>query len=392
MVFRISAPRVLTGYQELSPGWLTIADGAIVEIGEGSPGSPVHLALATGFLAPGLVDAQVNGAFGVDLFGADRAGWLTVGRKLLGTGVTAFAPTFITAPLDDLAAALGTYPGHRAALAETTDAAMPLGVHCEGPFLADGRRGAHPAVHLCDPQPQRVAQLIEAGGGELLYVTLAPEREGALLAIRQLVAAGVLVAVGHSEASAEQVQAAADAGATLVTHLYNAQPVFHHRAPGIVGAALTDARLTCGLIVDGHHVAGPAVRVAMATAPGRIMLVSDAVAALGMPAGRYVLGEDEIIVRDDEPPLRADGTIAGGAGRLDDAIGLAVAFGASLQQAVEAATRIPADALGRPDLGRLVPGASADLVWFAADEVHPVRARTRAVWRKGQLAFGVVPW
>jgi N-acetylglucosamine-6-phosphate deacetylase len=389
MEFRISAPLVFTGFQELSPGWLTIADGVVAEVGEGPPPIPVDHAVTTGFLAPGLVDAQVNGAFGIDLFGADRAGWLTVAHQLLSTGVTAFVPTFITAPLDELAQTLRAYPGHRQAVLESPDAAAPLGVHCEGPFLAEGRRGAHPAVHLCDPQPQRVAQLIEAGGSDLIYVTLAPERDGALMAIKQLIAAGVLVAVGHSNATAEQVYAAADAGATLVTHLYNAQPTLHHRAPGVVGAALTDARLTCGLIVDGHHVAGPSVRMAMATAPGRIMLVTDAVAALGMPAGRYVLGEDEIIVRDHEPPLRADGTIAGAAGRLDDAIGLAVSFGASLQQAVEAATRIPADALGRSDLGRLIPGAPADLVWFAAEEMHPVR--TRAVWRRGRVVFGIAP-
>jgi N-acetylglucosamine-6-phosphate deacetylase len=140
------------------------------------------------------------------------------------------------------------------------------------------------------------------------------------------------------------------------------------------------------LIVDGRHVLAPSVRVAMATAPGRIMLVSDAVAALGMPPGRYVLGAGEIIVRADEPPTRPDGTIAGAAGRLDDAIGLAVAAGAGLRAAVEAATRIPADALGRPDLGRLRPGAVADLVWLAPQGRRPVRAR--AVWRAGLLISG----
>jgi N-acetylglucosamine-6-phosphate deacetylase len=260
-------------------------------------------------------------------------------------------------------------------------------VHLEGPFLSPPQAGAHDRRHLCDPDPGLVDVLLRAGeDGVLLYVTLAPERSGALGAIRRLRAGGVRVAVGHSDATHRVVTAAADAGATLVPHLYNAQSGLHHREPGVVGAALTDPRLTAGLIVDGAHVLPAAVAVALAAAPGRVMLVTDAVAAFGMAPGRYVLGGEEIVLVDGRPPRRADGTFAGAIGRLDDAIGRAAAVGVGLRTAVEAATRVPAAALGRPDLGRLAPGLTADLVWLAPQGPHPLRAR--ATWVAGRRVHG----
>jgi len=185
------------------------------------------------------------------------------------------------------------------------------------------------------------------------------------------------VAVGHSDATDAQVRAAADAGATLVTHLYNAQRGLGHRDPGVVGAALADRRLTAGLIVDLHHVAPTAVEVAFAAAAGRIMLVTDAIAALGMPPGTYDLAGAPTTVRAGQPPIRPDGTIAGSALRLDEAVANTVRCGVDPATALLAATRVPADALGRPDLGRLAPGLPADLVWL--DD----RWRTRACWIDG---------
>ena len=203
-------------------------------------------------------------------------------------------------------------------------------------------------------------------------MTLAPERDGALEAIEDVRRGGIRVAVGHSDATDEQVGRAADAGATLVTHLYNAQSPFHHRAPGVVGAALTDPRLTVGMIVDGHHVEPTAVRLAFTAAAGRVMLVTDAVAALGMPPGVYELGGDQLEVTAGQPALRADGTIAGAAEPLDADLGHAGEFGIDLVDAIRAATRTPADALGLTDLGRIEPGARADLVLLGDD----LRART----------------
>jgi N-acetylglucosamine-6-phosphate deacetylase len=395
MPFTIAADRFLTGLptadHEPGPGWVRIADGRIEAVGNGRPDRPADVHLGSGVLVPGLVDAQVNGAFGVDLADADPDGWRSVVTRLPQVGVTAFVPTFITAPVPELAAALRRYAALRPVLDALPAAARTLGVHLEGPFLSPARRGAHRADLLTDPTAEAIDALLEAGaGGALRYVTLAPERSGADAAIRRLVAAGVAVSVGHCDASAEQVHAAAEAGARLVTHLYNGQRPLHHRDPGVVGAALADRRLTCGLIADGHHVLPDAIAVAFAAAPGRIMLVSDALSALGVPAGRYRLGGQDVLVgADGEPARRAEGTLAGAATGLDGAVGVAVAAGVPLQRAVEAATRVPADALGRPDLGRLMPGAAADLVWL--DGADDARLRARATWVGGRLAHGDLP-
>jgi N-acetylglucosamine-6-phosphate deacetylase len=376
----ITAPQVLLDDVLVADGWVAISGDRIEAVGTGTPPQPPMWPLPDGVLAPGLIDAQCNGAFGVDLAAADDEAWDLVLRSLPATGVTAVVPTFISAPLHQLRDALRmAAPRIRAARrVPAPGRARPLGIHVEGPFLNERRRGAHDASLLCDPDPDRVQILLEAGGDAMLYVTLAPERDGSLAAIEHLVGAGVRVAVGHSDASDERVRMAADAGASLVTHLYNAQRPFSHRNPGVVGAALTDDRLTSGLIADLHHVAPTALVLAFRAAPRRIMLVTDATAALGMPPGTYDLGGQPTTVRDGEPPLRADGTLSGSALRLDTAIGNAVRCGIDPTDALLAATRIPADALGRDDLGRLEPGSTADLVWLGTDWQH------RRTWIGGQ--------
>ena len=380
----IRAPRVLLGDQLVPDAWIEVDDGRVLATGTGAhPAAAAGVTTLTeGVLAPGLVDAQLNGAFGTDLVDADDAAWDEVLRRLPATGVTAVVPTFITAPIARLTAALSAArPRVQAArTAPPRHRARVIGIHVEGPFLAQDRRGAHDAAHLRDPDPTAIDALLAAGGEALSYLTLAPERTGALAAVRQLLDHGVRVAVGHSDATDAQVRAAADAGASLVTHLYNAQRGLGHRDPGVVGAALADHRLTAGLIVDLHHVAPTAIEVAFAAAPGRIMLVTDAIAALGMPPGTYELGGAATTVRAGAPPVRADGTIAGSALRLDEAVGNTIACGVDPATALLAATRVPADALGRQDLGRLAPGLPADLVWLGEDW------RTRGAWIAGRPA------
>lgn len=393
----LTAPHVLLDDRLVPAGWVLLTGGRIAEVGVGRPPAAPTRHLDEGVLAPGLVDAQINGAFGVDLVDADDAAWGEVRAGLPRTGVTAFVPTFITAAVTALSAALQrarTRPGvpddgsgpaasdDRPATPATAPGARVLGIHVEGPFIAESRRGAHDPVHLTDPTPEAVAALITAGGDALRYVTLAPERDGALDAIHQLTAAGVRVAIGHSDADGARAQAAVDAGASLVTHLYNAQRPFGHREPGVVGVALTDPRLTCGLIVDLEHVAPTAVRLAFAAAAGRIMLVSDAIAALGMPPGTYDLGGQPAQVRAGAAPVRADGTLAGSALRLDEAVANTIACGIDPAVALTAATRVPADALGAPQLGRLAAGAAADLVWLDA------RWSARATWVGGVALAG----
>jgi N-acetylglucosamine-6-phosphate deacetylase len=186
--------------------------------------------------------------------------------------------------------------------------------------------------------------------------------------------------VGHSDALARQVADAAEAGARMVTHLFNGQRPLHHREPGVVGQALADPRLTSGLIADLSHVAGPVCAIAFAAAPGRIVLVSDAAACAGMPPGQYTLGGQpiELPAGDGVPPVRPDGTLAGSALRMDVAVSNMVSVGVSLPAAVAAATRIPADLIGRPDLGRIAPGTRGDLTWLGAG------LRAEATWLAGQ--------
>jgi N-acetylglucosamine-6-phosphate deacetylase len=379
----IAAPRVIPGLPGtgvLAPGYLSVQDGVIAEVGEGPPPGEPDLDLGTGVLVPGLVDLQVNGYYGVDLADCDPDGWALVARRLPETGTTAFLPTFITAPVPTLATALRS--AAKAAEAVTAGARV-LGVHLEGPFLSPARAGAHRRDWIVPPSPGAVAELLEAGQGLLRLVTLAPEADGALAAIGTLTAAGVLVSIGHSDATAAEVAAGAAAGARMVTHLFNAQRGLHHREPGVVGQALTDQRLTSGLIVDLSHVSAVACAIAFAAAPGRICLVTDAAACAGMPPGRYLLGGQPVdLPAGGGAPVRPGGTLAGSALRMDQAVGNAVAVGLGLPEAVAAASRIPADLIGRPDLGRLAAGAAADLAWLGDD------LRTRATWVSGAQVYG----
>ena len=374
----IVAPRLLLAGELKGPGWVQVEDELVVASGWGGPPQAATVELPRGVLAPGLIDLQLNGAFGHDLATTDLAGWREIVRRLPGTGVTAFVPTFITAPLDELTGSLRRYHELRADL-DAEAGARTLGVHCEGPFLASGRHGAHRQDQLCDPTMERVEALLAAAEGQLAYLTLAPELPGAMEAIDRLVRAGARVAVGHSDATDEQVIAAVDGGASMVTHLFNAQRPLHHRDPGVVGAALADPRVTVGLIVDLHHVAPTAVRVAFAAAGERIALVTDAIAAMGMPPGVHELGGAPTTVRPGAPPVRDDGTLAGSVLRLDDAVAHAVGSGIDPAVALTSATQVPAQALGRTDLGRLTPGAKADLVWLDDDW------RAAATWVDGRL-------
>jgi N-acetylglucosamine-6-phosphate deacetylase len=408
----ISAPRVIPAtagplagpaVAVLAPGYVDVTGGVITEVGQGPPPRRPSLALDHGVLVPGLVDLQVNGYFGISFQDAGAGDWAAVSRRLPETGTTAYLPTLVTAPLPDLTAAARS----AAAIIDCLPpgGARVLGLHLEGPFLAPTRRGAHQADAIIPPSPDAVTALMEAAGPALAVVTLAPETPGGLDAVARLATAGVRVSVGHSDATAAQVSAAAQAGARMVTHLFNAQSPLRHREPGVVGQALTDPRLTAGLIADLRHVSAAACLIAFATAPGRIFLVTDAVASAGQPPGRHLLGGEQVEMHDAPPlglagpppgapagpgpelpdavpvPVLADGTLAGSALRLDQAAANLVAIGVPLPAAVTAATRVPADLIGCPWLGRLAPGAAADLTWLGDD------LRTRATWIAGRQVY-----
>ena len=379
----LTAPRVVPGTAGsgvLEPGFVRFERSRVTVAGAGPPPGPPDLELPRGLLVPGFVDLQVNGYFGEEFDTTDATGWATIVRRLPETGTTAFLPTIITAPLGQLAATLRATQELRPALPR---GARLLGMHVEGPFISARRKGAHNAEWITEPTPAAVDTLLSAGPGLLRLVTLAPELDGALAAVTRFTEAGVLVSVCHSDATAAQVAAAADAGARMVTHLFNGQRPMHHREPGVPGQALADSRLTSGLIADLRHVAAEVCAIAFAAAPGRICLVTDAAACAGMPPGRYLLGGQPLILPpgDGVPPVRLDGTLAGSALRMDAAVANMVTAGAGLADAVAAATRIPADLIGRPELGRIAPGAAADLVWLDDD------LRTLATWVDGDMVY-----
>jgi N-acetylglucosamine-6-phosphate deacetylase len=369
----ISAPLVLVDGVLRGPAAVVVEGDRIVDVVDGRPDRDDHLALSEGILGPGLVDLQINGAFGIDFISADAAGWQSVATMLPVTGVTAFLPTFTTAPIDTLVAGLA-----RAALAREQlsggACARLVGVHLEGPFLSPAQPGVHPREHMLHPTTEHLDALLDGDGARriITMLTLAPELPGAVEAVRRLVAAGIRVSVGHTDATAAEVRAATDAGATMVTHIFNAQRRLGHREPGVPGQALSDPRLVIGLIADLMHVAGEIVTVVLQAAAGRVALVTDATAAAGMPPGRYELGDTLIDVLSDGLPRNAAGAIAGSTLTLDGAVRNVVGLGTSPAAALDAASRIPADAVGRKDLGRIEAGACADLVWWS-DDLRPLR-------------------
>jgi N-acetylglucosamine-6-phosphate deacetylase len=305
---------------------------------------------------PGLLDLQVNGAVGIDLTLEPERLW-EVASALPRFGVTAFLPTIITSAAEARERALATLAAGPPA---GWIGAVPLGLHLEGPMIARDRKGAHPARWLRDPSTELVAGWSRGSG--VAMVTIAPELPGALEVVELLAERGVVVAVGHTAATAAEVVAAVDAGARVVTHLGNAMPAMAAREPGPVGAALAERRLVAGVIADGHHL--DAVTLAAyrnALGPDRLLAVTDCTAALGVADGPARLGDQHVEVRDGTVRL-ADGTLAGSAASLPQCLGvLMAATGTRLDEAVATCTSIAADVLGDADRGRLRAGARGDL-------------------------------
>ena len=368
MTYVLAAERVCPSGPP-APGWVAFDDGLIVEVGSGpAPAGAVDAGSA--LLAPGFIDLQVNGVGDVDFVSADADGWRRAGRSQLEEGVTAFCPTLVTAPLDAYAPALERV---RAARAVADDEAIPaiLGVHLEGPFLG-GAPGAHPVGLVRPADCAWLRALLRAFPALVTIVTLAPEADPGFAATRLLDEQGVTVALGHSTATYETARAAADAGARLVTHLFNGMGPLHHREPGLAGAALDDERLTPTLIPDLVHVHPAALRLAIRN-KHMVALVTDRVATTGLT------------VTEDGAARLADGTLAGSTLSMARAVQNTVALGIPVERAVEMAATMPADALGLRDRGRIAQGMRADLV-----ALDPSSLAVRAVWLGGELVVGSV--
>jgi N-acetylglucosamine-6-phosphate deacetylase len=308
-----------------------------------------------GSICPGFIDLQINGAFGIDV-GPDARALEGLGRELPKTGVTSFLPTAISWPAE-------RYAGFVDAIREASNSpgATILGAHIEGPFLSPARKGAHDPANLRPVDLELTERL--AGSGMVRMMTLAPELPGAKEAIRLLLNGGVVPSAGYTEARYEEMLRAIDAGLPMCTHLYNAMSPFEHRAPGAVGALLTDGRVRAGIIADGVHAHEGARRLAyQRKGPGGLAVVTDAMEAAGMAEGEYELSGRK--VRLEKGCVRlADDTLAGSALTMDRAVWNAVEFmGAPLQDAVRMASETPAEIFGVSGKGRIRPGADADLV------------------------------
>jgi N-acetylglucosamine-6-phosphate deacetylase len=333
----------------LVDGDVRIAGSRIASVGVSPRGSG-------GIAVPGLVDVHINGFAGVDFLVAEPEDYAAAGAALAAGGVTAYLPTFITSPADELVRATR---GAADAAARAAPGARILGAHIEGPFLSPAYRGIHPEAALRAPDAELMRAILAAG--RVGMVTLAPELSGAVDLIGLLVGEGVVVSCGHTGATAEQADAAFAAGARAVTHVFNAMRPLRHRDPGIAGAALARDDVVVQMIVDHYHLAPQTAAIAWRAARGRLCLVTDAISAAGLGDGHYRVGSIDVEVSGGRARL-ADGTLAGNVETLLDGVRKLHGLGATLEEAVGAATAVPAGLLGRDDVGVLRRGASADVV------------------------------
>jgi N-acetylglucosamine-6-phosphate deacetylase len=376
-------------------GWIRADEGRIVEMGEGAPpgvrpGEELF-DLSGRTIVPGFIDVHTHGGGGASFTGGDGEDVTKARRFHLLNGTTRCLASLVTAPVAHLVAALES-------LAELTKAGVIAGTHLEGPFLSPHNAGAQDRRHMLAPDARVLDRLLNAGGGTVRMVTIAPELPGAVGLVRQLSAAGVIPAIGHSAATYREASTAIDAGARVATHLWNAMRTLDHREPGIVGASLAREEVACELIVDGHHLHPEVIALTRRLAADRVAFVSDASSAAGRTDGRYHLGELEIDIRDGRSFLAGTDTIAGSTVTLAESVRLAVREGGfDLVGAVQAASATPARLLGMSDeLGAIRPGFLADLAVLDEDlRVQAVLAEGR--WQRlaanaGSQAAGLQGW
>lgn len=313
------------------------------------------------YLIPGLIDLHTHGIDGADAGDGDAAGLLAMSRAYAARGITGWCASTMTLGEAELTAALHVLRD----FTRPADGARLLGVHLEGPFVSREKCGAQNPDFVHAPDIALFRRLNEASGGLARLVTVAPETPGAPSFIREA-SRDCVVALGHTAADYDTAMAAYAAGATHTTHLYNAMPPLHHRAPGVIAAAF-DAGATVELIADGLHVHPAVVRLTQRLFGDRLALISDSLRCAGRPDGDYTLGGQPITLRGGRATLRGSDTLAGSALDLGELLRRAVGFGIPLAAAVTAATKTPAAILGRQDVGTLARGRKADFVLLNDD-------------------------
>jgi len=366
----LAGGRVVLPDRVLDPGWVEVAGGRLTGIGDGAPPAPVDVDLTGLTVVPGFVDMHVHGGAGGSFTSAalDEVSAAVAMHRRHGTTTT--LASLVTASPAELERAVS-------ALSDLVLDGLLAGVHLEGPWLSPAHRGAHDPVLLRPPEGAEVQRLLHRARGTVRMVTLAPELPGGITAVRQLVEAGVVAAVGHTDATYAQTRQAIGAGATVGTHLFNAMRPLHHREPGPVLALFEEPQTTVELIADGVHVHAAVLRHVIGTmGPDRVALVTDAMAAAGVGDGDYRLGDLAVVVTGRVARLVAGGTIAGSTLTMDAAFRHAVfECGVPLEAAARMAATTPARVLGLTGRGSLQAGYHADLVVLSGDlQVHAVMA------------------
>jgi N-acetylglucosamine-6-phosphate deacetylase len=364
----LSAPRIVTPEGVLSPGWIRVTGDRIDAVGAGAPGPSSAVDPVPGtWVVPGFVDAHVHGGAGGSYTTASAEDARRAAALHRRHGTTSTMASVVTAPLEEMAGAVRTLAG---LVAE----GVLAGIHLEGPWLNPIRCGAQSPRDMRTPDPAELERLLAPGDGAVRMVTLAPELPGGLELVGRAAEAGLVVAVGHSDATATEAQEAFAAGATHVTHLFNGLRPLHHREPGVAGAALAHPAVTCELICDGVHVHDVAVALAARAAGAeRLLAITDAMAAAGMGDGTYSLGPMTVVVRGDVAELEDGSSLAGSVLTMDRAFQRLVReVGLSVEQTVAMTAGTPARVLGLDDVGAVAPGRRADLV--VLDDALELRA------------------
>ncbi len=374
--------RLLTPTGAVEHPLLLVEQGRVLEIStRNSRQLPAGVSLSDfgdHVVAPGYVDLHIHGSAGFDVMD-DIADALPAIEQLLARhGVTSYFPTTVTAPMDKTLRALERLADaieERERKSNSTDGkprALPLGIHLEGPFISHARRGVHPPENLLAPTLATFEQFWQAARGRIRMMTIAPELQGAHEVIAEAARRGVCVSLGHSDADFATAERGITAGARHATHTFNAmRPLDHstldHRSPGILGAVLTDSRVSADIIADGVHLDPAIVKLfANAKGPKQTVLITDAISATGMPEGRYRLGSFEVDVRDGK--CMTGGKLAGSVLTMDRAVRNLARFAEwDLAQAVAAASQNPARVARIANKGALTVGADADFVVLNAE-------------------------
>ena len=372
----IHAVRAFTPLEEISDAAVVFDDGRIVSVGPRAgvtvPAGAREISARDATVAPGFVDVHVHGAGGHDVMSSTPEALTTIAGTVARRGTTSLVATTVTAPPDETRRCLEGIsrfilsPANRNA----DVSAEILGIHLEGPFISPMRRGVHPAGAIANPSVTLLDRYLDAAGGTVKILTLAPEIPGALDLVERGYAKGLVVALGHTDATYQQAHTAIFRGARHAVHVFNAMRPFSHRETGVLGAVLTDPSVTAEVIADGVHVDDPAIRLLLAAkGTDLVLLVSDGTAATGMRDGSYRLGTFDVTVSDGICRNR-EGKLAGSTLTLDRAVQHMVRLGVPVIEAIRMATYNPARRIGmEARKGTVAPGADADLVLLTPEVV-----------------------